>query len=75
MISAPWYNTAEALAPYRRVLWVVLGINAGMFLVEISAGLAARSVSLQADALAQILKHLIGGTVVRHLVLREIFHG
>ncbi len=43
--------TKEALAAYRRVLWVVLGINAAMFLVEISAGLAARSVSLQADAL------------------------
>ena len=44
-------DTAEAPATYRRVLWVVLGINAAMFLVEISAGLAARSVSLQADAL------------------------
>jgi Co/Zn/Cd efflux system component len=36
---------------YRRVLWVVLAINAGMFLVEIVAGLAAGSASLQADAL------------------------
>ena len=36
---------------YRRVLWVVLAINAGMFLVEIVAGLAAGSTSLQADAL------------------------
>ena len=36
---------------YRRVLWIVLGINAGMFLVEIGAGLAAGSASLQADAL------------------------
>jgi Co/Zn/Cd efflux system component len=36
---------------YRRVLWAVLGINAGMFLVEIGAGLAAGSASLQADAL------------------------
>lgn len=38
-------------ANYRRVLWVVLGINAAMFLVEILAGLAAGSVALQADAL------------------------
>lgn len=38
-------------ARYRRVLWVVLAINASMFLVEIVAGLAAGSVSLQADAL------------------------
>jgi Co/Zn/Cd efflux system component len=38
-------------AAYRRVLWIVLAINAGMFLVEIVAGLAAQSASLQADAL------------------------
>src|ERR687887_1185680 len=36
---------------YRRVLWIVLAINAAMFLVEIGAGLAAGSASLQADAL------------------------
>jgi Co/Zn/Cd efflux system component len=36
---------------YRRVLWAVLAINALMFLVEIGAGLAAGSASLQADAL------------------------
>ena len=36
---------------YRRVLWLVLAINAGMFLVEIAAGVAAGSASLQADAL------------------------
>jgi Co/Zn/Cd efflux system component len=36
---------------YRRALWVVLAINAVMFGVEIGAGLAAGSASLQADAL------------------------
>jgi Co/Zn/Cd efflux system component len=36
---------------YRRVLWAVLAINAVMFLVEIGAGVAAGSASLQADAL------------------------
>jgi Co/Zn/Cd efflux system component len=36
---------------FRRVLWAVLAINAVMFLVEIGAGLAAGSASLQADAL------------------------
>jgi Co/Zn/Cd efflux system component len=36
---------------YRRVLWLVLAINAAMFAVEIGAGLAAGSASLQADAL------------------------
>src|SRR3981081_3131827 len=38
-------------AAYRRVLWAVLAINAAMFVVEIGAGLAAGSASLQADAL------------------------
>ncbi len=36
---------------YRRVLWIVLAINGVMFLVEIAAGMAAGSASLQADAL------------------------
>ena len=36
---------------YRRVLWAVLAINATMFAVEVAAGLAAGSASLQADAL------------------------
>lgn len=36
---------------FRRVLWIALAINAGMFLFEVAAGLAAGSVSLQADAL------------------------
>jgi Co/Zn/Cd efflux system component len=35
----------------RRVLWAALAINATMFAVEIGAGLAAGSASLQADAL------------------------
>lgn len=38
-------------AAYRRVLWIVLVINSVMFVVEIGAGLAAGSASLQADAL------------------------
>jgi Co/Zn/Cd efflux system component len=38
-------------AGYRRVLWAVLFINAAMFAVEVAAGLAAGSASLQADAL------------------------
>ena len=36
---------------YRRVLWIVLVLNAIMFFVEVISGLAAGSVSLQADAL------------------------
>ena len=38
-------------AVYKRVLWTVLAINAVMFVVEVGAGLAAGSASLQADAL------------------------
>jgi Co/Zn/Cd efflux system component len=36
---------------YRRVLWAVLAINVAMFAIEVVAGLAAGSASLQADAL------------------------
>lgn len=36
---------------FRTALWIVLGINLAMFLVEIVSGLFAHSVSLQADAL------------------------
>ncbi len=38
-------------AAYRRVLWAILVVNAFMFAIEIGAGLAAGSASLQADAL------------------------
>jgi len=41
----------EENAAFRRVLWAVLCINAAMFVVEVGAGLAAGSASLQADAL------------------------
>src|SRR5438132_13038104 len=36
---------------YRRILWVALGLNAAMFLIEIVARVIAGSVSLRADAL------------------------
>ena len=38
-------------AVYRRVLWLVIAINGGMFLTETAAGWLAGSVALQADAL------------------------
>jgi len=38
-------------ARYRRVLWIALAINAGMFLLEIGAGFAAGSVSLSLSSL------------------------
>jgi Co/Zn/Cd efflux system component len=36
---------------YRRVLWIALAVNAGMFALELAAGLGAQSTSLLADAL------------------------
>jgi len=44
-------NTAQATGAFRRVLWIALVVNALMFVVEAVSGLAAGSVSLQADAL------------------------
>lgn len=42
----------DGAAPgYRRALWVVIAINAVMFLVEMTAGMAAGSQALKADAL------------------------
>lgn len=38
-------------ASYKKILWVALIINLGMFLVEVASGLKAGSVSLMADSL------------------------
>jgi Co/Zn/Cd efflux system component len=43
--------TQSTDAAFRRVLWIVLAINAAMFGAEAVAGVIAGSVSLQADAL------------------------
>lgn len=48
-------------ANHRRVLWVVLAINAAMFLVEGVAGLLAHSTSLLADALDMLGDALVYG--------------
>src|SRR6266700_7666841 len=45
------HGPAESSPARRRILWIALAINAAMFAVEIGAGLAAGSASLQADAL------------------------
>lgn len=45
-------GSGDASTPaYRRVLWLALAINGLMFVVELVAGVSARSSSLQADAL------------------------
>jgi len=47
----PTPETPSSDSPcYRRVLWIALAINFGMFLIEIGASIAAGSSSLQADA-------------------------
>jgi Co/Zn/Cd efflux system component len=67
---------------YRWVLWAVLGINAGMFVVEIGAGLAAGSVSLQADALDFLadagnygISLLVVGTALRYRAAAALAKG
>ncbi len=47
--SAPKRGGADPR--WRRALWIALAVNAGMFALEIVAGVAAGSASLQADAL------------------------
>lgn len=44
-------TAAMADTRFRRVLWVVLVINAAMFVLELGAGMVAGSAALQADAL------------------------
>jgi Co/Zn/Cd efflux system component len=44
-------QSREQDGTYRRVLWFAFAANAAMFVLEIAAGVAARSVSLQADAI------------------------
>jgi Co/Zn/Cd efflux system component len=52
---------------YRRALWVALGVNVSMFLVEIAASFVAGSASLRADALdflADALNYVIALAVI-----------
>jgi Co/Zn/Cd efflux system component len=44
-------HSVETGGRYRQILWVALGLNAEMFLIEIVASVIAGSVSLRADAL------------------------
>ena len=67
---------------YRRVLWAVLAINAAMFGVEVMAGLAAGSASLQADALDflgdagnYIISLLVVGMALRYRAMAAFAKG
>lgn len=42
---------AKADPKWRQALWIALGVNATMFVVELSAGIAGHSMALRADAL------------------------
>jgi len=55
---------------YRKVLWVVMGINAVMFVAETVAGHWGRSVSLQADAL-----DFFGDAATYGITLLALAHG
>ena len=45
------HGPAPGTGRYRTILWIALIANAAMFVIELGAGIAAGSVSLQADAL------------------------
>jgi Co/Zn/Cd efflux system component len=67
---------------YRRVLWIVLAINASMFAIEVAAGLVSGSVSLQADALDFLgdaanyaISLAVAGMVLRHRAQAALIKG
>jgi Co/Zn/Cd efflux system component len=69
-------------AAYKRVLWIVLAINAVMFAIEIGAGLAAGSASLQADALDflgdtgnYIISLVVMGMALRYRAMAALIKG
>lgn len=67
---------------YRRVLWISLIINGAMFLIEIVSGIAAGSVSLQADALDFLgdaanygISLFVIGMALRYRAMAALFKG
>ncbi len=54
---------------YKRILWIVIAINALMFLVEMGASLASGSMALRADAL-----DFLGDTLTYGITLMAIGH-
>jgi len=67
---------------HRRILWIVLAVNAAMFAVEIGAGLAAGSAALQADALDFLgdaanyaISLLVVGMALRHRATAALAKG
>ena len=67
---------------YRRVLWTVIGLNAGMFVIEVTAGALAGSQALKADALdflgdsmTYTISLLVIGMSLRTRALAALFKG
>jgi len=54
-------EVAALRARHSRVLWIVLAVNAAMFVVEATAGVLAHSTSLLADALDMLGDALVYG--------------
>lgn len=56
-------------ARYRAILWIVIGVNAAMFVFETGTSIAADSMALRADAL-----DFLGDTLTYGLTLLAIGH-
>lgn len=52
---------AESRSQQRRLLWAVLAINLGFFVIEMTSGLLARSMGLVADSLDMLADALVYG--------------
>lgn len=59
-----------AMGERRRVLWIVLAINAAMFVIEFTAGVVARSTALMADSV-----DMLGDALVYILSLIALHRG
>ena len=71
-------NTAR----FRRILWIALIVNGGMFLVEIICGVIASSSALQADALDFLgdavnyaISLFVLGMAIRHRAMASVLKG
>jgi cation diffusion facilitator family transporter len=77
------FTSKEHLTPrYKTILWIVLIINAGMFLVEMIAGVKGQSVSLMADAVDflsdagnYVITLVVLGMSLRHRAIAALVKG
>ncbi len=54
---------------YRRVLWIIIAINAAMFFIEFGSGMFAKSKALEADSL-----DFLGDTITYSITLFALGH-